>query len=135
MATAVQKIPMSASLGIPFNKLVLSQSNVRRVKAGVSIEELAEDIARWRSWQRSMLSASRGSTATRPTPAWRSTRRASCSAARRLVSTTPLLRMPSTSEQLPQESGELWDVLLAFDTDSRDALFAHCVAPEHQCGA
>jgi ParB family chromosome partitioning protein len=46
MATAVQKIPMSASLGIPFNKLVLSQSNVRRVKAGVSIEELAEDIAR-----------------------------------------------------------------------------------------
>jgi ParB family chromosome partitioning protein len=28
------------------NKLVLSQSNVRRVKAGVSIEELAEDIAR-----------------------------------------------------------------------------------------
>jgi ParB family chromosome partitioning protein len=31
---------------IPFNKLVLSQSNVRRVKAGVSIEELAEDIAR-----------------------------------------------------------------------------------------
>ena len=41
MATAVQKI---ASLGerrdIPFNKLVLSQSNVRRVKAGVSIEQL-----------------------------------------------------------------------------------------------
>ena len=30
----------------PFNKLVLSQSNVRRVKAGVSIEELAESIAR-----------------------------------------------------------------------------------------
>ncbi len=28
------------------NKLVLSQANVRRVKAGVSIEELAEDIAR-----------------------------------------------------------------------------------------
>jgi ParB family chromosome partitioning protein len=27
-------------------KLVLSRSNVRRVKAGVSIEELAEDIAR-----------------------------------------------------------------------------------------
>ena len=47
MATAVQKI---ASLGerrdIPFNKLVLSQSNVRRVKAGVSIEEMAESIAR-----------------------------------------------------------------------------------------
>jgi ParB family chromosome partitioning protein len=30
---------------IPFNKLVLSQSNVRRVKAGVSIEQLAESIA------------------------------------------------------------------------------------------
>lgn len=36
----------SGSRDIPFNKLVLSQSNVRRVKAGVSIEELAEDIAR-----------------------------------------------------------------------------------------
>ena len=46
MATAVQKITLSASRDIPFNKLVLSQSNVRRVKAGVSIEELAEDIAR-----------------------------------------------------------------------------------------
>jgi ParB family chromosome partitioning protein len=40
------KITLSASRDIPFNKLVLSQSNVRRVKAGVSIEELAEDIAR-----------------------------------------------------------------------------------------
>lgn len=38
--------PVSASRDIPFNKLVLSQSNVRRVKAGVSIEELADDIAR-----------------------------------------------------------------------------------------
>ncbi|MFG1242242.1 ParB/Srx family N-terminal domain-containing protein, partial [Xanthobacter sp. V7C-4] len=46
MATAVQKIILSSSRDIPFNKLVLSQSNVRRVKAGVSIEELAEDIAR-----------------------------------------------------------------------------------------
>ena len=46
MATAVQKITLSASRDIPFNKLVLSQGNVRRVKAGVSIEELAEDIAR-----------------------------------------------------------------------------------------
>src|SRR6267378_7103975 len=44
--TQVQKIVLSASRDIPFNKLVLSQSNVRRVKAGVSIEELAEDIAR-----------------------------------------------------------------------------------------
>ncbi|WP_374636087.1 ParB/RepB/Spo0J family partition protein [Agrobacterium salinitolerans] len=46
MATAVQKIPLSSSRDIPFNKLVLSQANVRRVKAGVSIEELAESIAR-----------------------------------------------------------------------------------------
>jgi ParB family chromosome partitioning protein len=46
MATAVQKITLSSSRDIPFNKLVLSQSNVRRVKTGVSIEELAEDIAR-----------------------------------------------------------------------------------------
>lgn len=46
MATATQKIVLSPSRDIPFNKLVLSQSNVRRVKAGVSVEELAEDIAR-----------------------------------------------------------------------------------------
>ncbi|MCP3476434.1 ParB/RepB/Spo0J family partition protein [Bradyrhizobium sp. CCGUVB1N3] len=46
MATAVQKITLSPSRDIPFNKLVLSQSNVRRIKASVSIEELAEDIAR-----------------------------------------------------------------------------------------
>jgi ParB family transcriptional regulator, chromosome partitioning protein len=46
MATAVQKITLSPSRDIPLNKLVLSQSNVRRVKAGVSIEELASDIAR-----------------------------------------------------------------------------------------
>lgn len=46
MTRAVQKITLSPSCDIPFNKLVLSQSNVRRVKAGVSIEELAEDIAR-----------------------------------------------------------------------------------------
>jgi ParB family chromosome partitioning protein len=46
MAKAVQKIILSASRDIPFNKLVLSQSNVRRLKVGVSIEDLAEDIAR-----------------------------------------------------------------------------------------
>ncbi len=46
MATAVQKITLSSSRDIPFNKLVLSQSNVRRVKAGVSIDELAESIVR-----------------------------------------------------------------------------------------
>jgi ParB family transcriptional regulator, chromosome partitioning protein len=46
MANNVQKITLSGSRDIPFNKLVLSQSNVRRIKAGVSVEELAEDIAR-----------------------------------------------------------------------------------------
>ncbi len=46
MAKAVQKITLSASRDIPFNRLVLSQSNVRRLKAGVSVEDLAEDIAR-----------------------------------------------------------------------------------------
>jgi hypothetical protein len=45
MASSAQKITLSGSRDIPFNKLVLSQSNVRRVKAGVSNEELAEDIA------------------------------------------------------------------------------------------
>src|SRR5713226_5003839 len=45
MASAVQKIKLSPSRDIPFNKLVLSQSNVRRVKAGVSIDQLAESIA------------------------------------------------------------------------------------------
>ena len=43
--TKAQKITLSPSRDIPFNKLVLSQSNVRRVKAGVSIEQLAESIA------------------------------------------------------------------------------------------
>ena len=47
MATAIQKITsLACHREVPFNKLVLSQANVRRVKAGVSVEELAEDIAR-----------------------------------------------------------------------------------------
>jgi ParB family chromosome partitioning protein len=46
MGQAVQKIILSPSRDIPFERLVLSQSNVRRVKAGTSVEELAEDIAR-----------------------------------------------------------------------------------------
>jgi hypothetical protein len=45
MASAVQKVKLSPSRDIPFNKLALSQSNVRRVKAGVTIEQLAESIA------------------------------------------------------------------------------------------
>ena len=46
MAQSVQKITLSTSRDIPFNKLLLSACNVRRVKAGVSIEQLADDIAR-----------------------------------------------------------------------------------------
>ena len=45
MTKAVQKITLLPSRDIPFNKLVLSQSNVRHVKAGISIEQLAESIA------------------------------------------------------------------------------------------
>jgi ParB family chromosome partitioning protein len=44
--TNMQKITLASSRDIPFNKLVLSQSNVRRVKAGISVDELAESIAR-----------------------------------------------------------------------------------------
>src|SRR5260370_11783007 len=43
---AVEKIKPPPTRDIPFNKLVLAQSNVRRTKAGISIEDLAEDIAR-----------------------------------------------------------------------------------------
>ncbi|MCH4092710.1 MULTISPECIES: ParB/RepB/Spo0J family partition protein [Acetobacter] len=46
MATAIPKISLSSSRDIPFNRLLLSQSNVRRVKAGLSIKELARDIER-----------------------------------------------------------------------------------------
>lgn len=40
------KIILSPSRDIPFDKLVLSQSNVRRIKNGVTIESLADSIAR-----------------------------------------------------------------------------------------
>ena len=46
MTRSQPKIALSSSRDIPLDKLVLSQSNVRRIKAGVCIEELAEDIAR-----------------------------------------------------------------------------------------
>jgi len=42
MATAIAKIALSACRNIPFDKLVLSQPNVRRVSTG----DLAKDIAR-----------------------------------------------------------------------------------------
>lgn len=46
MATAKQKITLNASRDIPFNKLMLSQSNVRRIKRGETIEDLAASIGR-----------------------------------------------------------------------------------------
>ncbi|WP_192361448.1 ParB/RepB/Spo0J family partition protein [Mesorhizobium mediterraneum] len=46
MATPKQKITLNASRDIPFNKLMLSQSNVRRIKRGETIEDLAGSIAR-----------------------------------------------------------------------------------------
>ncbi|TIT92534.1 MAG: ParB/RepB/Spo0J family partition protein, partial [Mesorhizobium sp.] len=46
MAAAKQKITLNASCDIPFNKLMLSQANVRRIKNGQSIEDLAASIAR-----------------------------------------------------------------------------------------
>ncbi len=46
MASSRPKIVLNRSQDIPFNKLVLSQANVRQIKAGVSIEDLANDIAR-----------------------------------------------------------------------------------------
>lgn len=46
MANADQKITLASARDIPFNKLTLSQANVRRLKSGISIEELAESIAR-----------------------------------------------------------------------------------------
>ena len=46
MAKALPRLILSPSRDIPFDKLILSQANVRRVKAGVSTDDLADDIAR-----------------------------------------------------------------------------------------
>jgi len=46
MAKRQPKLVLAPAQGIPFNLLVLSQSNVRRVKNGVTIEDLAVDIER-----------------------------------------------------------------------------------------
>ena len=43
---STRTLELSASRDIPLDRLVLSQSNVRQVKAGVSVDELAEDITR-----------------------------------------------------------------------------------------
>jgi ParB family transcriptional regulator, chromosome partitioning protein len=44
MTKTLPKLVLSCSRDIPFSQLVLSQKNVRRVKAGLSIEDLAGDI-------------------------------------------------------------------------------------------
>jgi ParB family chromosome partitioning protein len=44
--SAIQKIAMNAAENIAYDKLVLSQENVRRIKDGVTIEQLANDIGR-----------------------------------------------------------------------------------------
>ena len=46
MARTAAKITLSPAQNIPLDRLTLSQSNVRRLKAGVSIDTLADDIAR-----------------------------------------------------------------------------------------
>ena len=46
MAKSQPKIVLAPAQGIPFNQLFLSQSNVRRVKNGVTIDQLAGDIER-----------------------------------------------------------------------------------------
>src|SRR3546814_18355545 len=46
MVKAAPKSGLSGARDIPLDLIDLSQSNVRRVKAGVSIEALADDIAR-----------------------------------------------------------------------------------------
>ena len=43
--TKTKKITLATTRDIPFSKLVLSQSNVRTIKNGESIEQLAADIA------------------------------------------------------------------------------------------
>src|SRR4051794_31034815 len=46
MVTSTSKLVLNGARDIPFNKLVPSAANVRKIKAGVSVEELAEDIGR-----------------------------------------------------------------------------------------
>ena len=62
--TKIAKIALSSSRDIAFNMLVLSQSNVRRIKAGVWIEELASDIVRRGLLQGPRVRAIRGADGT-----------------------------------------------------------------------
>nr|WP_295468872.1 ParB/RepB/Spo0J family partition protein [Mesorhizobium sp.] len=71
--SAIQKIAMNPSENIGYDKLVLSQENVRRVKDGVTIEQLAEDIGRRKLLQslnvRPVLDADGDETGTYEVPA------------------------------------------------------------------
>ncbi len=102
--TQASKIHLSASRDIPFNKLVLSQSNVRRIKAGLAIEDLAADIA-----QRTLLQ----SLCVRPM------RDAD-------GNETGMFEVPAGD--LPTESKTLWDRLANFDDTTRLSLLAHCIS-------
>ncbi len=46
IATVAQNVTQPPSRDIPFDKLVLRQSNVRRIDTGISVAKLSEDIAR-----------------------------------------------------------------------------------------
>lgn len=46
MASKTMKLILGATRDIPFEALRLSQANVRRIKAGVSVKQLADDIGR-----------------------------------------------------------------------------------------
>ena len=41
MSKSAPKVALSASRDIPFNRLVLSQANVRRIKAGIAVDKMA----------------------------------------------------------------------------------------------
>ena len=101
MPKSTQKITLSQSRDIPFNCLV---SNVRRIEAGVSIDCLDIDV----------MSVVFGG----HPPGLIET----------AIAKAVDERHRRWSEQLPQEPGDLWEALLACDTDSRHALFAHCIA-------
>lgn len=107
--TAPTRITLSASRDIPLDQLVLAQTNVRRLKAGLSIEELAEDIAR-----RTLLQ----SLSVRPIldEAGAETGRYEIPAGGRRFRALQLL--------VQQRRLFLGDL----DADSRMALFAHCAA-------
>lgn len=71
--TKLPKVTLTSARDIPLNKLVLSQKNVRRIKNGQSVEQLAEDIAHRGLLQslvvRSILDGEGGETGTFEVPA------------------------------------------------------------------